>query len=169
MTAKELQNRIRMVLSFFIIALVVSGLTAIPLQWELRLISRLISTSTLPSVMPNLAIWIEQIYVGLEETFTQYPFIAYGTDWLAFGHIAIAIAFIGAFINPQKNLWVIDFGMIACVLVVPWALVFGALRSIPFFWRLIDCSFGVFGFIPLWTCRSWVLRLRVIAPADPRL
>ena len=38
-------------------------------------------------------------------------------------------------------------------LVVPWALVFGPLRGIPFFWRLIDCSFGVFGIVPLWLCR----------------
>ena len=36
----------------------------------------------------------------------------------------------------------------------PWALVFGSLRGIPFFWRLVDCSFGVFGFLPLWLCRT---------------
>jgi hypothetical protein len=43
--------------------------------------------------------------------------------------------------------------MIACVLVVPYALIFGAIREIPMFWRIIDCSFGVFGFLPLWYCR----------------
>ena len=26
--------------------------------------------------------------------------------------------------------------------------IFGAVRDIPFWWRLIDCSFGVFGAIP---------------------
>jgi hypothetical protein len=45
--------------------------------------------------------------------------------------------------------------MIACVLVIPFALVFGAVRGIPFWWRLIDCSFGVFGFVPLYFCRMW--------------
>jgi hypothetical protein len=44
---------------------------------------------------------------------------------------------------------------IAFVLVTPYVLVFGSLRGIPFWWRLIDCSFGVFGFIPLWFCRKW--------------
>jgi len=41
------------------------------------------------------------------------------------------------------------------VLVIPFAFVFGGLRGIPFWWRLIDCSFGVFGFIPLWLCRLY--------------
>ena len=48
----------------------------------------------------------------------------------------------------MRNRWLFDFGLIACVLVIPFALVFGAVRGIPFWWRLIDCSFGVFGFDP---------------------
>jgi hypothetical protein len=28
-------------------------------------------------------------------------------------------------------------------------------RGIPFWWRLIDCSFGIFGTIPLWLCLKW--------------
>jgi hypothetical protein len=27
------------------------------------------------------------------------------------------------------------------------------------FWRLIDCSFGVFGMIPLWMCRNASLHI----------
>jgi len=42
------------------------------------------------------------------------------------------------------------------VLVVPYAFVFGTIRGIPFWWRLIDCSFGLLGFVPLWLCRKWV-------------
>jgi len=49
--------------------------------------------------------------------------------------------------------------MIACVLVVPFALVMGGIRGIPFAWRLIDCSFGVFGIIPLWLCRQQIEQL----------
>jgi len=45
---------------------------------------------------------------------------------------------------------------------VPWALVFGPLRGIPFFWRLIDCSFGVVGIVPLWLCRRDVDELERI-------
>ena len=57
------------------------------------------------------------------------------------------------------SIWVVEFGLIACVLVLPMALVFGPLRAIPFFWCLIDCSFGVVGFIPLWVARHHILRL----------
>jgi hypothetical protein len=35
----------------------------------------------------------------------------------------------------------------------------GAIRGIPVWWRLIDCSFSVFGIIPLWLCRRWVNEL----------
>ena len=81
-------------------------------------------------------------------------------DWLAFGHIVIAVSFLGAWRDPVGNRWLFAFGLIACVLVIPWALVFGALRGIPWWWRLIDCSFGVGGFIPLWLCRRWVSELQ---------
>jgi hypothetical protein len=40
--------------------------------------------------------------------------------------------------------------MIACALVIPLALICGPIRGIPFWWRLIDCSFGVIGLVPLW-------------------
>ena len=71
----------------------------------------------------------------------------------------IAIAFVGALRDPVRNIWLFTFGMIACVLVIPYALIFGAVRGIPIWWRLIDCSFGVIGFIPLWFCRKWVREL----------
>ena len=59
------------------------------------------------------------------------PFLGYGTDWLAFGHFVIAIVFIGPLRDPVKTVWVVEFGMIACVLVVPFALVMGGVRGIP--------------------------------------
>jgi hypothetical protein len=67
----------------------------------------------------------------------------------------IAIAYVGALRDPVRNRWLFKFGMIACGLLIPYAFVFGALRGIPVWWRLIDCSFGVFGFIPLWLCHRW--------------
>ena len=39
--------------------------------------------------------------------------------------------------------------MIACALVIPAALIMGAIRNIPIWWRLIDCAFGVVGIVPL--------------------
>lgn len=98
----------------------------------------------------------------MTETHRLYPFIAYGTDWLAFAHIVIAIAFVGPLKDPAKNIWVIEFVMIACVLVLPLALIFGPVRGIPFFWRLIDCSFGVFGFIPLWLIHRAIRRIAAL-------
>ena len=146
--ADLLRRRIRLWLSLFILGLVLSGVTAIPLAWELDTLARFLGQGD-----GGLAEWIGRVQGGLHETYARYPFIAYGTDWLAFGHLMIAVAFVGPWRDPVRNRWILTFGMIACVCVVPWALVFGPLRGIPFFWRLIDCSFGVVGIVPLWLCR----------------
>lgn len=108
----------------------------------------------------GFAAWLLNVRDALVETNAKYPFIAYGTDWLAFAHFVIAIAFIGPWRDPVKNVWVIEFGMIACALVVPFALVMGKVREIPLGWRLIDCSFGVFGMIPLWLCRRLIKKIQ---------
>lgn len=96
--------------------------------------------------------WIHRVGDALRETNAKFPFLAYGTDWLAFGHVVIAVAFVGAWRDPVRNKWLFQFGMIACVAVVPWALAFGEVRGIPLGWRLIDCAFGVVGFFPMWLC-----------------
>lgn len=156
-----LDKRVKLLLWFFIAALVASGLTAFPLEWELGALTHLISGpgSLLPALWPDLVAWIARVNTGLQETYRHYPFIAYGTDWLAFAHIVIAIAFVGPLRDPVRNIWVIEFGMIACVLVVPLALICGPIRGIPLFWRVIDCSFGVFGIIPLWLCRNMIRKM----------
>ena len=76
--------------------------------------------------------------------------MSYGTDWLAFAHFVIAILFVGPFRDPQKNIWVIQFGLIASFLIIPFAFIAGAVREIPLFWRIIDCSFGVGAGLILW-------------------
>jgi hypothetical protein len=160
MTAVQLRTRVRCLLAFFVVALLISGLTAFPLRWEVRILDSLLGEGTfVEGVWPALAHWITQVYGALEATGQAYPFLFYGTDWLAFAHIVIAVAFVGPLRDPIKNVWVIEFGMIACVLVVPLALIMGPIRGIPFFWRLIDCSFGVFGIIPLWLTRRAILRI----------
>lgn len=49
--------------------------------------------------------------------------------------------------------------MLACLLVPIYALVFGHIRGIPPWWRVVDASFGVFGFVPMWLCDRWALQL----------
>ena len=154
------RRRIRVLIAFFIVALVSSGLTAIPLRWEVEILNSWIGLdSGARNVWPSLAEWVGRVNDGIQDSYGQYPFLAYGTDWLAFGHIAIAVAFIGPLRDPLKNLWVVEFGMIACILVIPWALIFGSLRGIPPLWMLIDMSFGILGIIPLWLARRNILLL----------
>jgi hypothetical protein len=156
---------IRFLLVLFIIGLLLSGLTAFPLVWELRLLASWFGkTTTLGSHFPELAGWVSLVREGLEVADQKYPFLAYGTDWLAFAHVVIAIAFGGPLKDPVRNRWVVEFGMIACLLVIPLALVCGYVRNIPVFWRLIDCSFGILGVIPLFAARRLILRLDLQVP-----
>lgn len=145
-------RQFRCVLGFFILALVVSGLTAFPLQHELQFLVSAGGIESGSAAPGSLGFWILTVRDGLTETYARHPWMAYGTDWLAFGHIVIALFFIGPFINPARNVWIIQAGLIACALVVPLALICGAIRQIPLGWRLIDCSFGVLGAIPLYCC-----------------
>ena len=148
-----LLRRVRWVTGFFIAGLVLSGVTAIPLS-ELNLLTNFVDGHS-----SAVAHWLIRVREALTQTQAQYPFLFYGTGWLAFGHFVIAIAFIGAWRDPVRNRWLFDFGLIACALVIPYALIFGSIRHIPFWWRLMDCSFGVFGAVPLWFCRKWTAEL----------
>ena len=141
--------QIRAWLIFFIVALAVSGLTAFPLETELRIASDVLHASFVAQWLPDAVAYIDVIKFAVIDQNDTYPFLAYGTDWLAFAHLVIAVAFIGPLRDPIRNIWVVQFGMIACVGVIPLALIAGAVREIPLTWQLIDMSFGVFGIIPL--------------------
>ena len=157
----QLRRRIKSLTWLFIIGLVLSGATAIPLEVELDWLvdftgaRQLVEAPASPAA-PAWAVWLVKVHSALHDTTAKYLFMAYGTDWLAFGHFVIALAFVGALRDPVRNVWLYTFGMIACVLVIPYALVCGGVRGIPIWWRLIDCSFGLLGFVPLWLCRKWV-------------
>ncbi len=169
MTPTTLQRRIRLLLWVFIIGLALSGATALPLETELRLLTRLIGSAPWSGLAPvGLVRWLTTVRDALVSINAAYPFMAYGTDWLAFGHFMIAVAFLGPLRQPVKNVWVIEFGMMACALVVPFALVMGAVRGIPFGWRVIDCAFGVCGIIPLWLCRRDIRELAKLQAAVPQ-
>lgn len=155
---------------FFIIALILSGITAFPLETEMKLGCAIlgIDTNLPPSEYQGLLHWISLVYQGLSETNQAYPFLAYGFDWLAFAHLVIAVAFIGVWLKPVRNIWIVHFGMIACIGVIPLAFICGPIRGIPFYWTLIDCSFGVFGIIPLWYLHKYIKRLEVLMGYTPR-
>ena len=147
-------RRIRIWLAIFVAALVLSGITAFPLESELRWSGAFIGTGWIEPAAESthLLAWIERVHDALLDTNARYRFLAYGTDWLAFAHLVIAIAFAGPLLDPVRNKWVITFGLVACVGVIPLALIAGPIRGIPLPWRLIDCSFGIFGSIPLLIC-----------------
>jgi hypothetical protein len=155
-----LTTRIRWLLLIMIAGLAVSGLTAIPLVGEIMLLHGWIGPGTwMQQFWPTMTDWIASLAQAITIVTRDYPSLRYGTDWLAFAHIVLAIAFVGPYRDPVRNIWVVEFGLIACVLVIPVALVFGPIRGIPLFWRLIDCSFGIVGFIPLWLAHRMIVRL----------
>ena len=143
----------------FILGLIASGVTAIPLVPEVDALVRFFG-GDIPSANPSwLVTWLLTVRAGLTATEASYPFLFYGTDWLAFGHFVVAIAFIGPLRDPVKNMWVVEFGIWASALVIPYALIFGEVRGIPLEWRFIDCSFGVGGIALLWPCRNLIAQL----------
>ncbi|HTM15451.1 MAG TPA: hypothetical protein VL135_01050 [Terracidiphilus sp.] len=151
-------RRIRIWLVLFIIGLVLSGITAFPLERETAVLNSIFHVAAAPSPAgePTLHTWLRRVHEGIVRTNRSYPFMAYGTDWLAFAHLVIAIAFIGPLIDPVRNKWVLQFGVIACAGVIPLALIAGPIRGIPPYWRLIDCTFGILGVIPLLICLNHV-------------
>jgi hypothetical protein len=157
--AEILRRRIQALTWLFIVGLVVSGATAMPLLAEVQWLAQHFGADNHASELAN---WLQRIRAALEQTQTQFPFLFYGTDWLAFGHFIIAIAFLGAVRDPVRNRWLFDFGLIACALVIPFAMVMGGVRGIPLWWRCVDCSFGIFGTLPLWFCRQWAKELEIL-------
>jgi hypothetical protein len=115
---------IRRWLAIFIIGLVASGLTAFATQTEVEWLAAALGVPPTAHAadLIGLRAWIATVRDGLQQTNAHYPFIAYGTDWLAFGHLAIAVFFVGPLIDPERNRWVIDAGLITCAGVLPLAL-----------------------------------------------
>jgi hypothetical protein len=150
----KLQNQIKLLTIFFIIALVISGITAFPIETELNYLLNFIDFFP-----KDMEAWLVKTHIAISETNKKYPMLAYGYDWLAFAHIVIAIAFWGVLKDPVRNIWIVEFGMISCLLILPLAFICGSVRGIPLFWQLIDCSFGLFGIIPLYILRNKILKL----------
>ncbi len=133
-------------LRIYIGVLILSGISAIPLEKELGFVIQHLPFDG------SVRGWLFKAMTAVRQTSETYPFLFYGYDWLAFAHFILAILFIGPLNDPVKNRWVIEFGVIACILIIPFASIAGHFRGIPVWWRLIDCSFGMLGLIPLLIC-----------------
>ena len=134
---------IRRLTVIFMVALFISGLTAMPAETELGIITKFFDFNN------NTGRFLDHVQFAIHQTNQQFPFLAYGYDWLAFAHFILAFLFIGPYKDPVRNKWVIVFGMYACSFILPFAFIAGHFRHIPIWWRLIDCLFGVMGIIPL--------------------
>jgi hypothetical protein len=156
MDEKILRRQIRNWIIFFMVAITLSGVTAFPIETEIKFLDS--HSGIFPIAMQE---WFHRISTGVQETNASYPFLAYGTDWLAFAHIVIALIFIGPLRDPVRNKWVIDWAIISCLLVFPLAFIAGPIRDIPFFHILIDCSFGAIGLIPLVIVRKKIKQLEM--------
>ncbi|MCC9310179.1 hypothetical protein LN042_24440 [Kitasatospora sp. RB6PN24] len=157
-TADDELRRVRRWLWIFIVCLVLSGLTAFPLHAESTLLVD--AAHRLPTPRPVLD-WLQRIHSGITETDRRYPFLAYGTDWLAFAHLVIAGAFWGPLRDPVRNVFVVRWALGACAGIVPLALICGPVRGIPFFWSCVDMSFGAVGAVPLLLVLRGIRRLEV--------
>jgi hypothetical protein len=137
--------------------LIVSGISAIPLEKELGFVIQHLPFDG------SVRGWLLRAMTAIRQTRETYPFLFYGYDWLAFALFMLAILFIGPLNDPVKNRWVIEFGVIACILIIPFAPIAGHFRGIPVWWRLIDCLFGVLGLVPLLICLQ---KIRILEKAE---
>lgn len=147
---------IRRWLLVFILGLLVSGLTAVPLVWLTSVFAELVEPMGGP-----LYEWAEKAAFAVSSVDSNFPLLFYGTDWLAFAHVVIAMAFVGPFRDPVRNKWVVEWGLLCCACVPLLAFLWAPVRGIPFFWRCVDASFGVAGAIPLWAVLLRIRRMEV--------
>lgn len=159
---RGLKSKIKSLLLIFIMGLLLSGITAFPIETELRLAHAWIGSGQGSN---RFVEWVNLAYNGVVQTNAQFPFIAYGTDWLAFAHLILAVAFVGPLREPVRNIWVVQFGLIACASVLPLAFIAGHIRGIPVFWRLFDCAFGIMGALVLIPCYKNIRRLEALKKA----
>jgi hypothetical protein len=132
---------IRINILLFSVLLILSGVTAFPLKMETQFLVNI--GSIFPEVLQN---WILTVHKSVSAT---PDVVLYGTDWLAFAHLVIALFFIPVYLDPVKYKINLIMAMTACAGVFLLAFICGPIRGIPFFHQLIDCSFGLIGFLLL--------------------
>lgn len=147
-----LLQHIRLATAVFMFLLILSGITAFPLRQEMQWLS-----SHLYYFPLLLQTWI----LAIEQAVEQTPDVMlYGTDWLAFAHIIIALFSIPFYLQPKAYRLNLVVGLLACLLVFPLAFICGPVRGIPFFHQLIDCCFGIGGAALLYYIFSLTKKLK---------
>lgn len=134
-------TQIRILLFFFFIGLIFSGLTAFPIYSESEW---LYSHKQYFPLFSHA--WIDQVYTAIH---SADPILLYGTDWLGFAHIIIALFFIPVYFEPKRYIANVYIACIACVATIPILLVCGSIRGIPWFHQIIDAMFGCIALLPL--------------------
>jgi len=147
MTKTQLEQRIKRWLALFIILLALSGILVFPLETMLKTVANC-------CFPPDTIVghWVWRVLKGVQYTNIHFGFLSYGYDWLAYFHIVIAIAFIGPYRDPVRNIWVLEFIMIAAIGIIPVSLIGGGVRGLPMWWRIFELVFIALAFIPLWRC-----------------
>lgn len=153
-------KRARIMLGLVAAGLALSGVTVWPAEWEVRTGIALLWGDAEPS--GALHAFALRVLDGLETLNRDYAFLWYGYDWLAFAHLVLAILFAGAMRDPVRNVWVIQFGLIACALIPVLAGISIPLRGIPLGWFLVDFAFAPAAAIPLWVALRSVRRIETL-------
>lgn len=146
-------TKIRAAIIVFVTLLTLSGVTAFPLRTEMDFLIK--HKNSFPGELPN---WIQAVYDAVKQT---PDVVLYGTDWLAFAHIIIALFFVPVYIDPVRYKANLIVAMTACGAVFLLAFICGPIRGIPFFHQLIDCAFGFIGFFPLYFVYKKIGQLQI--------
>ncbi len=155
-----LLRRIRVLLVLFMAGLVLCGLSIFPLKQQIDLVAGAFGPGTLTDrIFPPMAQWIDELHEGITYVHTDYPFLFYCTDWVGFAMIVIALVFIGPIRDPVRNIWVIQFGMLTCLLTIPAIVICGTIRGFPAFWFVLDSLFGIGGLMLLYPAFRWTRQL----------
>jgi hypothetical protein len=161
-------RRVRVMLGIVAAGLFVSGMTCYFLPWELRTVIDAVwgRGEGARTWMPQMHAFILKMEQAVLLVRRDYPELFLGTDYLGFAHVLLAILFFGAMRDPARNIWVIQFGLIASVLVIPAAFFFGSLRGAPFLHYLVDSSFGTGAVIFLYAAYRGARSLESAGGAD---
>src|SRR5258705_12064874 len=100
-TKPELLRSIRLWLSLFILGLILSGLTAFPLEQETAWLASFLDTN--PIFPDSITVWVARVHAALLYTDLHYPFLAYGTGWLGLAHLVPALVFLWPARGPVRQ------------------------------------------------------------------
>ncbi len=131
------------------VGLILSGLTCYFLPWELDFIVRTMEALSFPEIplFRDMYLFVAHTREGLGFVVEGYPQMLLGTDYLGFAHVLLGLLFLGAMADPARNVYVLRFGVLCCLLVIPAAFFFGQLRGAPILHRFGDASFGVIALV----------------------